>query len=99
MNVADWIKSIWSWVVWLRNRLCTDEGRLSQLERKVKEMSDVLDTVKADFEAYQTLVNTTLKGLNDKINSLTAGQLDPAKAQAIDTEIKAAITALQPPAA
>lgn len=98
MNVNDWLKTMWSWILWLRNRLFTDETRISALEGKVKTMSDALDAIKSDFEAYQALVNTTLTNLNAKITSLTTGALDPAKAEAIDTEIKAAITALTPPA-
>lgn len=66
------------------------------LLEKVEQMSDVLDTLKSDFEAYQTLVGTTLTALNDKLAGLTAGQLDPAKAEAVDAEIKAAISALTP---
>jgi hypothetical protein len=73
------------------------ESRVTLLEGKVKAMSDVLDAVKADFEAYQTLVNSTLTALQAKVAGLLAGQLDPAKAQAIDDEIKAATAALTPP--
>jgi hypothetical protein len=86
-----------------RQRITVLESLLEQtrmdffsLSTKVKTMSDVLDTLKSDFEAYQTLVTTTLKGLNDKVAALSAGALDPAKADAIDAEIKAAITALTP---
>ena len=86
-------------IKWLQcNRLFSDEQRFSILEQKVQKMSDELDTIKTDFEAYQTLVNTTLTALNDKITSLTSGQLDPAKAAAVDQEIKDAIAKLTPPA-
>jgi len=69
---------------------------LTSLQGKVNKMSDVLDTVKADFESYKGLVDSTLQGLKDKVASLLAGQLDPAKAQAIDDEINAAKAALNP---
>jgi uncharacterized coiled-coil protein SlyX len=72
--------------------------RLETLEEKVSKMADVLDTLKADFESYKALVDSTLADLQAKIAALVAGQLDPAKAQAIDDEINAAKAALNPPA-
>lgn len=95
MTLQDWA---WGWIVWLRNRLFTDESRISTLEVKVKKMSDILDTLKADFEAYKTLVDETLAKLQANIAALTAGQLDPVKAAAIDDEINAARQALLPSA-
>jgi hypothetical protein len=59
-------------------------------------MSDVLDTLKADFEAYKSSVDSALAALNQKIATITAGQLDPAKVQEIDNEINAARAALNP---
>lgn len=98
MNVTQWLQSLWSWIVWLRNRLTTDETRISALEGKVKAMADVLDQVKADFESYKSTVDSKFAELQQKIADLLAGQLDPAKAQAIDDEINAARAALNPPA-
>ncbi len=87
MNVIEWIRVCWSWIVWLRNRVCTDEKRM-------QEMADVLDQLKSDFEAYKASVDAALTALGDKLKV----QLDPAKAQAIDDEINAAKAALNPPA-
>ena len=90
----DWVSTNLSRLIaWLR----VDNSRLDALEKEIRKMSDVLDTLKSDFEAYQQKVNDTLVALNQKISDLTAGQLDPAKAQAIDDEVKAAIAALAPP--
>lgn len=57
-------------------------------------MSDVLDTLKDDFEAYKAAVDAKFTELGDKLKS----QLDPAKAQLIDDEVNAAKAALNPPA-
>lgn len=96
-NVWDWIDSTWSWVVWLRKRLFTDEARMNALEERIDKMSDVLDTLKADFEAYKGAVDQRLADLAATIAGLLAGQLDPAKAQLIDDEINAARAELNPP--
>lgn len=84
------------WADWVGGWLRWDNTRLDALERKVADMADVLDTLKTDFEAYKGLVDTTLAGLQAKVTALTAGQLDPTKAQAIDDEINAARKALAP---
>jgi hypothetical protein len=95
MTFRDWVIG---WINWLRGADAAQEIRISTLERKVNLMADVLDTLKADFESYQALVTTTLGNLQAKIASLSAGALDPAKAEAIDAEVKAAIAQLTPPA-
>jgi len=87
------------WIKWLIGWVKFDNSRLDTLEKKVKEMSDILDTLKADFEAYKGTVDETLAKLQATITQLTQGQLDPAKAQAIDDEINAARNALNPPSA
>jgi hypothetical protein len=86
------------WIYYEQRQIDALTKRVTLLEGKVTKMSDVLDTLKADFEAYKALVDSTLSGLQTKVAGLLAGQLDPAKAQAIDDEINAAKASLTPPA-
>ncbi len=89
-----WYEWAQSWILNLRGRLFTDEARISLIEKEVRNMADVLDQLKSDFEAYKASVDAALTALGDKLKV----QLDPAKAQAIDDEINAAKAALNPPA-
>ncbi len=96
-NIWQSIYNLWSWITWERTQIAGLAVRVSELEERVKKMADVLDTVKADFEDYKAAVDQRLTDLAATIAGLLAGQLDPAKAQAIDDEIKAAKAALNPP--
>lgn len=91
----SWYEWAQSWIYNLRGRLFTDEARISKIEKELKNMADILDTLKADFEDYKAKVDARLTELGDKLKN----QLDPAKAQVIDDEINAAKAELNPPAA
>ena len=96
MTWYDWAAG---WIRWDSAQLSRIEDQQNLITGKVNAMADVLDKLKADFEAYQEKVTTTLTDLKAKVAALTTGALDPAKAQTIDDEITAATNALAPPAA
>lgn len=93
MTWYEWMERA---VAWCKEKIKSEDTQLKTLTEKVSKMSDILDTLKADFEAYKQLVDASLTALQTKIADLTAGQLDPAKAAAIDAEINAAKAALNP---
>jgi hypothetical protein len=55
-------------------------------------MANVLDNLKADFEAYKALVDAQITALGTRLKDA----LDPAQAQLVDDEINAAKAALTP---